>query len=163
VLVWDVATGEHTVISGGLAGARLLAYSPNGTHLAVSSSGQHLWICEIAARECDALDGHGTTVTSLFFAQNALVTTSGDGTMRVWDVATGESRVYRGHDAAVFEAGITPDGAQLVTGSGDTTVRVWSFGLPPHPRDLPRLLADLTDARVVEVSPRGGDRTRFVR
>ena len=55
-----------------------------------------------------------------------LATGSGDGTVRIWDAATGRAaRHPTGHTGAVTAVAIAPDGTWLATGSDDGTVRIW--------------------------------------
>ena len=54
-----------------------------------------------------------------------IVSASGDGTVRVWDVASrAEFLVLRGHEGRVYTAAFSPDGERIVSGSDDHTVRV---------------------------------------
>jgi len=49
-----------------------------------------------------------------------------DGTVRVWDVATGRPMlVLRGHTGPVYSAAFSPDGERIVSASQDLTARVW--------------------------------------
>jgi WD40 repeat protein len=52
---------------------------------------------------------------------------SDDGTVRIWDVATGQDRAtLRGHTGPVEAVEVAPDGNWLVSGgSWDGTVRIW--------------------------------------
>jgi WD40 repeat protein len=55
-----------------------------------------------------------------------LASASLDGTVRLWEVATGEERcVLLGHDGEVEQVQFTPDGQTLVSSGQDGTVRVW--------------------------------------
>ncbi|WPB82282.1 TIR domain-containing protein [Archangium violaceum] len=54
-----------------------------------------------------------------------LATASEDGTARLWDVTTGQSRVLSGHTAPVLSVAFSPDGGTLATASEDGTARLW--------------------------------------
>ncbi len=50
----------------------------------------------------------------------------GDGTVRLWDVATGqEAHQFIGHTAQVSRVAFSPDGRYVLTGSADQTARLW--------------------------------------
>ena len=57
-----------------------------------------------------------------------IVTTSLDGTTRIWDAASAkEIAVLHGHDYTVWSAAFSPDGSRIVTASLDGTTRIWDF------------------------------------
>jgi WD40 repeat protein len=55
-----------------------------------------------------------------------LATGAADGTVRIWDAATGHERTaFHGHHGPALAVAIAPDSAWLATGAADGTVRIW--------------------------------------
>jgi WD40 repeat protein len=55
-----------------------------------------------------------------------LLTAGRDGSIRLWEAATGrERRRYAGHQGAINNLAFSPDGRLLVSVSRDTTAIVW--------------------------------------
>ena len=51
---------------------------------------------------------------------------SWDGTVRLWDVQTGEQKqAFTGHTEGVESVSFNPDGRTVVSGSGDGTMLLW--------------------------------------
>ena len=74
------------------------------------------------------LRGHKSLVTWCAFSpsDHHLYSTSFDGTVRMWETATGNClRVGRAHTDSILDADLSMDGKRLCTCSMDTTVRVW--------------------------------------
>jgi WD40 repeat protein len=74
----------------------------------------------LARREALVLRGHEQAVQAAAFSLDGTRIVSGslDGTVRVWDAASGaELLVLRGHEGSVLAAGFSPDGARIVSGS----------------------------------------------
>ena len=72
-----------------------------------------------------------------------LATTSKDGTARLWDVATGESRALRGRGDEVRRVTFSPSGKTLCTTGDDGTLRVWRDDLPHEEAALRARIAEL--------------------
>jgi WD40 repeat protein/serine/threonine protein kinase len=62
---------------------------------------------------------------------------AGDGTVRLWDVATGrEVHRFSGHDKPVEDLAYSPDGRQALTASQDKAVRLWDVQTGKEIREL---------------------------
>jgi len=85
-------------------------------------------------------------VTSIVISPDGKILASGgkDGTIRLWDIATGQSlgEPLRGHKDEVNSISFSPDGKILASGSKDETIRLWdtttgqSLGEPLENGDL---------------------------
>ena len=74
------------------------------------------------------LSGHTADVYDVAYSPDGgtLATGSADGTVRLWNVATGQlSSTLTGHGRAVRAVAYSPDGGTLATGSIDRTVKLW--------------------------------------
>ena len=76
------------------------------------------------------LEGHSSWVNSVVFSPDGsrVASGSGDNTVRVWDVQTGQCEfTLEGHSGGVISVVFSPDGSRVASGSGDNTVRVWDI------------------------------------
>ena len=76
-------------------------------------------------------------------ARAILPVVADDGTVILWDTATGKPvRRFNGHRAKAMALAASPDGRYLASGSWDRTVRIWetdtgaSIRTIRHPTDI---------------------------
>ena len=76
------------------------------------------------------LVGHSDRVEAVAFlpAGRRALSGSGDQTLRLWDLETGETlRTLQGHSSSVYAVAVLADGRRALSGSDDTTLRLWNF------------------------------------
>ncbi|MGY1761042.1 caspase family protein [Geodermatophilus sp. SYSU D00779] len=101
------------------------------------------------------LTGHTEGVEAVAVTPDGeqIVSGSNDDTMRVWDLATGETlQTLTGHTGSVRAVAVTPDGEQIVSGGSDGTVRVWDLATG---ETLQTLTGHTEGVEAVAVTPGG--------
>ncbi len=105
-----------------------VAFSPDGSLLAVASR-IGIWLYDAAtSRELALLTGHTSEVTSVSFSPDGSTLASGsrDATVKLWDVATRRNiATLTGHRHYVSSVSFSPDGSTLASGSWDYAVKLW--------------------------------------
>ncbi|MBN9121201.1 MAG: HlyD family efflux transporter periplasmic adaptor subunit, partial [Planctomycetes bacterium] len=126
IRVWDVANRDRLPVTpkaepedAATSGRSALAVSPDGRFFA-SAAGRDVFIWELAsAKKLYVLPPeHRDNVTAVSFTpQNTLVTTSKDGTLKVWKLGAERAAVVRTLDhraGAVEVLGVSRDGARVL-------------------------------------------------
>ena len=127
--VFSVATGQELFhqLNPETRSAFTAAISPDGTR-AVLGGGQLTLFEYPSMKVVRVFAGHTGSVLSAAFSVDGkrLVSSSEDGTARLWDLETGENlRIISGSQALASSAAFTPDGKGLYVGGGDNTVWLW--------------------------------------
>jgi WD40 repeat protein len=161
VRVWDVTAkrlvgaplGSYRTVTG-------LALSPDGATLAVAGSGVQLWRTATGQRIGAALPASGGAVYGgVAFSPDGstLATIGGDGTARLWNVATqqesGAPLTVGAPGAFTGTVAFSPDGKILVTVGAGGRTQLWS--VTTH-QPLGKPMAAGAGTTVLAFSPDGG-------
>ncbi|MFE2916744.1 WD40 repeat domain-containing protein [Kitasatospora indigofera] len=114
-----------------IGNGRNLAYSPDGTLLALTSdNGVHLWNTETRRQVSTLTEGPSPTASSgLAFSPDGalLASTSDSGAVHLWDTASNLLlAALTGHTRASTDVAFSPDGSLLAASGVDGTVHLWT-------------------------------------
>src|SRR5262249_24004897 len=76
------------------------------------------------------LSRHDDEVTAVAVTPDSrqALSASEDGTLKLWELATGELRhTFAGHNASVSAIAVTPDGHHVLSASSARTLRLWDL------------------------------------
>src|SRR5262249_40757336 len=127
VFIFEVKTGRlKQVIAGTGRGANSRAvFNSDGTRLLTPDEKEtaRLWEVE-SGKLVQTYRGHSPYVLNALFGPGGTVITSGvDGTVRIWDTASGQQKLLLPHGDHVHGLALSGDGKWLVTGCNDRNVR----------------------------------------
>jgi serine/threonine protein kinase/WD40 repeat protein/tetratricopeptide (TPR) repeat protein len=122
VKIFDLETGGVLASWTGQVGKRAMSWSSDGRLLALGDRDGQVFVWDVErGRLASVLQGHTTDVLDCDFAPGSylLASTSWDGTVRLWDAATGEPLVSTPTKTGDFLR-FSLDGRQLVFRNGPT-------------------------------------------
>jgi WD40 repeat protein len=133
----DVGNGSklHTFFTGPHAsGFWSAAFSPDGRLCAIgggtSSIDAGIYVIDVQAGSVvQKYKGHSRMIRDVAFSPDGtrIVTTSFDGTAKVWQVSPAEFLSLEGHDQAIWAIDVSPNRQWLATGSLDQTAKIWDL------------------------------------
>jgi len=125
VFVWDIASGQQVQVQA-LAGGRgvgPVAFLPDGSLMA----GDAVWDVATGAR-LYALDRSVPAVSELDAAMTLLAVGFDDGTVELFDAATGQLLfTFAASDRGIRDLAFDPAGSLLVTAGDDGVARAWTL------------------------------------
>jgi len=140
--VWDVAHQREIAVLAASKDTTCACFSPDGSSVALGSRMGPLEIWDIASREVRAtLRGHEAPVRGVSFSSDGnRILSVEDHAARIWDLATGESRVLRAGDSSIQSAVFSGDGRTVDLCCGDLWQR-WDVTTAQRQREerLPTL------------------------
>jgi RNA polymerase sigma factor (sigma-70 family) len=148
----DAATGkERCKIElpsrpGGRTITEWLAFTPDGRYLAVTPSGNVVYLIHVETQDVAGKFPHDKPVFACAFSPDGkLMATGGDDNekgmhfIRLWDVtARKEVRRFSAGDGRIWSLAFSPDGATLAGGGGDARLRLWDVATGKEQRTFPR-------------------------
>lgn len=120
VTVWDVVTGQRRATFGGYSGAiRMVAFSPDGSLLAGASDDNFARIHDLSTNTTVRNLQHNDDVSVVRWnsAGDRLLTTSRDGTARIWQI---REIVLQSDTSRTFTIAPPPPAFARFTSTGDT-------------------------------------------
>ena len=105
-----------------------IAFSPDGTRIAVGDLDGKTTLCDIETRKILNAFTHRAQVAALAFSPDGrlLATGSRDRTAKLWDVETETMRATIPHEDWITHVAFSPDGRLLTTASRNGSVALWN-------------------------------------
>lgn len=131
-ILWDLGTRQVKTSIQLVANMSVVAYSPDGKHLAAGSQFGVVKLFEAdTMRETVTLQRYefaATYTKALAFSRDSTLLAAGnlEGHVQIWEVKTGRLfAALRGHVGAIAGLSFSADGRTLATASHDHTVKMW--------------------------------------
>jgi WD40 repeat protein len=112
-----------------------VAFSPEGRFVAAGSvrfdRGDDIAVYDLlSGQQTIHLSGHpGAGVTSIAWSGNTILSGSGNGSLKLWNSASGAAiRSFAGHSQPVESVALDSTGALALSGSDDGTMKLWAVG-----------------------------------
>lgn len=167
VTIWNMKSGCEAVrcasrqvlktvpsLKGMIGAAK---FSPDGSLVAIAlSHDPNVQVWNRSGALAVVLEGHRAEVASMAFSVNGteIVTSSRDGTARVWDVKTGKSlQTFVGaYEGAAGVAEFSPDQSRLLTVSDAGSAHVWDVHTAKKLFDLDSIACRVLSDRVCQIN-----------
>lgn len=160
--IWDARSGRLLLsLAGHTAHLTGAAYSADGESVATVSRDGTARLWTQRDRPHQRIEAHSDFARSAVFSrdpeQRQILSASADGTVRIWERATGQRyRDFPGHAQWVNSAVYSPDGRQVVTAGMDCTARVFDVQTAKQLAVLQSSPRCTDWIRYAEFSPDGG-------
>jgi WD40 repeat protein/serine/threonine protein kinase/DNA-binding XRE family transcriptional regulator len=156
--VWDLASGELLMTLTGHNFAVAALYSPEGAYIATTVGNDEaltLWDAATGAKLYTVSHPGGYVVSAFSPDGSRVFTGSQDGTVKMWDVASGtELLSFGAHSSVVQDLAVHPDGVHIATSGREGNAKVWDIS-PQGSREWLTLAAHAGDVWEAAYSPDG--------
>uniref|UniRef100_UPI00286A070E WD40 repeat domain-containing protein n=1 Tax=Chamaesiphon sp. OTE_8_metabat_110 TaxID=2964696 RepID=UPI00286A070E len=140
VRFWDIATGNQIALIGPHTQTlRGMQFTQDGRRVAICGDDTLIRIydlvkvlCAVSVPQVDSyclqvLRGHTNWVFSIAYSpdERQMASASADGTVRIWDLATGACLHILQHEHWVIRTIYSPDGRQLIVSGMSATIYIW--------------------------------------
>lgn len=133
VHIWDAITGQPLLTCKGHSSPKwALAWSPDGTRIAVGSRNNTIQIFETSGGELVSMYKTPSAVMSVAWSPDGTHLASASGiigkkAVQVWDVPSGTLLLtYQGHTGDAHTVAWSHDGTRIASGGDDHTVQIWN-------------------------------------
>jgi sugar lactone lactonase YvrE len=153
--LWSPATHSVSILHDpGSRGAKSVAFSPEGTTLAVGDTDGDIYLWKLATGACTFLHDPGSKgVRAVAFGKGTVLAAGdADGSTYLWNWVTGARIGAALHDfrsQGVQAVAFSPNGAVLAAGDANGTTYLWNWAAGTRPRMLP----DPSAPGIVSISP----------
>lgn len=125
---WELPNGANKRLGKGEITGNII-FSPDNSHIAVSSS-IGVWLYDVnTGKEQDLFTNHSSRIKSVSFSPDGnTLASSSSGEFLLWDVPTGDLlSVFSAHSDEITDLEFSPDGKTLATCSryNDSSVKLW--------------------------------------
>jgi WD40 repeat protein len=133
--LWDLTTYQERpwphAVPDGITG---LAFSPDGSRLAVAGFTEEARVWDMARAEIVLKLGHPRMATAVAYSPDGrrLATGSFDGTITIWEARTGQALLtLPAHTMPVTDLVFSPDGFRLASAGGEGKIKLWTASPQP--------------------------------
>ncbi|MCU0416377.1 MAG: caspase family protein [Cytophagaceae bacterium] len=152
VRIWNVETGElENTIDFENQSVYCLTYSPDGLYLVVAQLDKSVSLIEPDTKKpVRTYIGHTDIVSSIRFGKdrNQLLTTSWDGSTRLWELATGLVSQKFKSSGKVHAAVFFQNNTKVITVGEDRIVRIWNVADGKLLQKLSGHTSEITDIQL---------------
>jgi WD40 repeat protein len=139
VKIWDLQGKMLTELRGSKVPIYSVNFSPDGQLIAIASRDGDVWLWNLNAKRPQKIlsfQAHQEAIYSISFSpapltstkvEPKIVTTSGDGTAKLWNLQGEKLAEFNQHKDLIYQAAFSPDGTSIATASRDGTAKLWNL------------------------------------